>query len=398
MPGNSIIISPSIPDPNEDYLVDFENHYSLILNLCDFIEILTIKKNDSKYQNLKDFIPNDKFPSDAEIKKIEESIPILHSINIARGIKPSGSLFDFPSAQLYKVTVQPVTNRTVAQVQTQQVSIKPKDIPKNHSITYGSFLVYNENPNFEGRTIIRDIDNNIKTEVDSNGNTVKMVRWFTHPSPEGGLDTIGFGHKLTETENSTGIIVINGKNCNFRTDGLKTEEIRDLFVNDIAKKTKLVQSTIGVERWNWLIDNHPSWACILIDVAYTPGNPRTFPKLMYYMGLYDDPKPPEEGGDTAKWNQWVNDFKNGASLSKKNFTPFIRSSDLFLYDIEQLNSSSVEEYYYLKRLDNIALQTRRNLNGLQLTKRNASTTQVFVYHEGTHYDQILANGGVPLSD
>jgi len=53
---------------------------------------------------------------------------------------------------------------------------------------------------------------------------------------------------------------------------------------------------------------------------------------------------------------------------------------------------------YDEQLRHIDEETRRYLGISPLTKRNASTTQTFIYHFGSHYDNILSNGGKPLTD
>lgn len=45
--------------------------------------------------------------------------------------------------------------------------------------------------------------------------------WETHESPEGGLDTLGNGHKLTEDEARTGIIKIGNRFVKFNRRGLR---------------------------------------------------------------------------------------------------------------------------------------------------------------------------------
>jgi hypothetical protein len=388
MPG---VVSNIIYPPDESYLTDYDSQYPLFLGLCDFIETIDIKKNTETHNNLKSVI-DIPFPLESEIVKVVENTKNSHSTDIAWGAKKISSRFDFPSTSVYKITIGQVTQKAVEKANTKTVTIKPKSIPSDYYATYGAFLVYNENPNSIGRELIKDQDNNIRYDEDDDGNIIyelingrnekiQMVRWFPHTSAEGGTDTIGFGHKLTEIEDSSSQIIINGKSYNFRQRGLRSSEVRDLFINDVKIRVEAVQSFVGAERWNWLIDNHPSWACILVDMQYNPGNVRSYPKLMYWMGLYTSPKPPEDGGNTAEWNAWVSKIKNMKTLTGIPFKPVIK-----------------EGTDYDEQLRHIDEETRRYLGISPLTKRNASTTQTFIYHFGSHYDNILSNGGKPLTD
>ena len=67
-------------------------------------------------------------------------------------------------------------------------------------------------------------------------NSIKAGRtqgglWFPHPSPEGGNDTLGYGHKLTNKEVETGqIVVSDGTVINYK-DGLTDNFVYALFVS-----------------------------------------------------------------------------------------------------------------------------------------------------------------------
>jgi GH24 family phage-related lysozyme (muramidase) len=54
------------------------------------------------------------------------------------------------------------------------------------------------------------------------GYDAKYEVWFPHSSPEGGRDTIGYGHKLTEDDN-------------WMKAGVSEKNIEDLLLNDLWK-------------------------------------------------------------------------------------------------------------------------------------------------------------------
>ena len=73
------------------------------------------------------------------------------------------------------------------------------------------------------------------------------VEEFRHPSPEGGLDTIGFGHKLTKEENKTGTVYgYNLSEINESTPPEKVLEIaNDILQKDLAKHEQILIKTHG---------------------------------------------------------------------------------------------------------------------------------------------------------
>lgn len=74
--------------------------------------------------------------------------------------------------------------------------------------------------------------------------------WYPHPSPEGGRDTLGYGHKLTPQELKTGRITLsNGKELNFK-DGLTDGEITELFYDDVALNRNKAKN-----QWDNFVDN-----------------------------------------------------------------------------------------------------------------------------------------------
>ena len=86
-----------------------------------------------------------------------------------------------------------------------------------------------------------------------------------HSSPEGGLDTVGFGHKLTEQENK------DNKVYGYNIDTLTKEQANDILQRDLKKAINLVNnlgknSTINLDTIN------PDAYNILVEMAFQMGS------------------------------------------------------------------------------------------------------------------------------
>lgn len=68
-----------------------------------------------------------------------------------------------------------------------------------------------------------------------------------------GYWTIGVGHLLTESELSSGKIMIGGAPCDAR-DGLTLEQVSALFAQDIAPDEQCVQKRVTVPMTPWQFD------------------------------------------------------------------------------------------------------------------------------------------------
>jgi hypothetical protein len=310
--------------PDKSYLYDFDTHYSIYTS-SSYVQgnILVNKDNIDSFS---DSIPSNSivFPSEQEVSKISTNTAINHSINLSRNNNQFGGVMNYPMSSVYTTTVAQVTNTAVTNATTKSVPVPFKDIPEEHLATFGWFIKFVENPNDTGRKQIFEADGKPAYEKDKNGNLILKVpptggkpskllkfRFFAYPSKEGGLPTIAFGHKLTSTEASSGMITISGKTINFKKDGLSVVESQNLLLKDTSIKTTNLKSFLGAARWNYLVDKHPSWLLILNDIQFN-NNVRNFPRLLYYMRLFDSPKPPEIGGDETTWNKWVeNIYSNG---------------------------------------------------------------------------------------
>lgn len=103
--------------------------------------------------------------------------------------------------------------------------------------------------NFEFVKYIATVENGVKA-----GYNRKTDTWMPHPSAEGGNDTIGFGHKITDEELASGKF----------SRGIKTSDAHKLLVKDIQ---------IATERAKKLLDS-------AIDKrTKKPYGPGTFDKL-----------------------------------------------------------------------------------------------------------------------
>ena len=101
--------------------------------------------------------------------------------------------------------------------------------------------------------------------------------WFPHPSPEGGNDTIGYGHKLLDDEVA------------LADAGLEDARILEMLFQDLEKAERVADSIVcsyyGGE-YEELSDNSK---CMLIDFAFNigGGGMKKFPKFVQAV-LIDD--------------------------------------------------------------------------------------------------------------
>ena len=65
-----------------------------------------------------------------------------------------------------------------------------------------------------------------------------------HRSAEGGLDTVGYGHKLTETEIATGQVY------DYKLDTLTEEQANAILLEDLEKKNQMLINKLGTSYTN----------------------------------------------------------------------------------------------------------------------------------------------------
>ena len=81
--------------------------------------------------------------------------------------------------------------------------------------------------------------------------------WYPHHSVEGGADTIGYGHKLSGSNNSK------------YYKGLSTAQVEDLLDSDILKHQAIAKSTVDKKYGEGTFDSLPQDAqMLLVDYAY----------------------------------------------------------------------------------------------------------------------------------
>jgi len=113
--------------------------------------------------------------------------------------------------------------------------------------------------------------------------------WFPHGSPEGGTRTIGYGHKLTPSEDAREYVLIGGLEYAFDflgRKGVPDDKINELFREDIERSMNTARA-----QWNSFystsshFDNLASkYQCILTDIVFNVGtlvnrNEWQWPKL-----------------------------------------------------------------------------------------------------------------------
>lgn len=84
-----------------------------------------------------------------------------------------------------------------------------------------------------------------------------------HDSPEGGLPTVGFGHKLTQEEYES------GKVYGFDIYNMTPEQAREVMIKDLDKKEKTLKSSIGEDTYEELDQNRRE---MLLDFEYNLGS------------------------------------------------------------------------------------------------------------------------------
>ncbi|NQZ74717.1 MAG: hypothetical protein HRT61_01185 [Ekhidna sp.] len=117
---------------------------------------------------------------------------------------------------------------------------------------------------------LQDAENGSKTGYDpQNG-------WFPHRSLEGGTDTIGYGHKLSPSEDARDYVMISGEEVPFDEQnriGIPDELIHQLFREDVERSMVTARN-----QWNVFysadiyFDGLASkYQCILTDLVFNIG-------------------------------------------------------------------------------------------------------------------------------
>jgi len=161
--------------------------------------------------------------------------------------------------------------------------LRVTDVPTEYEI--GQIKGYSGFTVNEGEATNNNIDNNIYNEksFESYIKTVEndkllngSFKNFRHKSPEGGLDTIGFGHKLTSEEQKTNT-VYNYDLSKITKDNF-LEISNDILRQDLKKTEKILITTHG----NKFINLDGRRKQMLIDMQFNVRNfnkPEVFKKF-----------------------------------------------------------------------------------------------------------------------
>jgi len=400
------------PDENYDYLETNKYYYNS--SLYDTIVLNQIKNSYEigKYNVI--------FPSLEEQTKTLNNVGYAHSIKVSQGLY-NISAFSYPQSALYKSSVNTIVAQAQTNLQTKTISVEYKKIPLPIISAYIEALKFLENNYKLGRTYIpceKDENGNIILDESENpipiyervqneygiygdflkpngpNSRVNVYRWFTHDDGIG-FETIGYGHKLLDYEKKLRVITINDKYSVIEIDknGLSDLDVERLFAFDIKKRIELTQNFIGPARWNWLIDNHPAWAMLLVEKQYNGGTfgLRSWPKLLYCMGLTDS--------ENYFANLNLTQKEKSALLGKKLKYNYIkltskRKDGSFIFEDFKNIPFTPKNQVYLNN-DDIFFQSKlQEIQGMGgFVIRNTINGQLFIYLSGEYFDQYTSKGG-----
>ena len=108
---------------------------------------------------------------------------------------------------------------------------------------------------------LKDQENNIKKGY-------RGGKWYPHPSPEGGLDTIAYGHKLTS------------RNSPYY-QGISDEQAEALLLKDVLQNQALAKKQVDAKFGEGTFDSLPQdRQMLLVDYQYNLGTLAEFPKFV----------------------------------------------------------------------------------------------------------------------
>jgi GH24 family phage-related lysozyme (muramidase) len=138
------------------------------------------------------------------------------------------------------------------------------------------------------------------------GYNVKLKKWFPHKSPEGGLDTIGYGHKFKDTTEQE----------KYRKNGATDAEVTDMLSIDLAKAKLAVDSNLKDMKISPTKPLSQEQMEMLIDFAYNLGNVKGFPKFVKAVVSED-------------WKTAKNEYKRKYKTSTGKIKELDRRNKLF---------------------------------------------------------------------
>jgi len=121
---------------------------------------------------------------------------------------------------------------------------------------------------FKFMQALMKVENSIKS-----GYNAELDTWSPHPSPEGGLPTLGYGHKLEQRDIDNGDILVNGR---FEPVwGLPDDMVIALFHADVKEAEDRAANEWNQHRpshgltWEWL---PIKYRCVLTNLVFNLGS------------------------------------------------------------------------------------------------------------------------------
>ena len=159
-------------------------------------------------------------------------------------------------------------------------------------------------------------------KVENNPLRLGIKKEIIHPSAEGGNDTLGFGHKLTDEEKET------GKVYDYDINNLTDEQIDDILIRDL-EKAELELLNNYPEEYTSLDKTKKQ---MLIDFQFNGG-----------AGMVDKFKNFREGLFTGDKNKITKEYKRGYTDKNKNFKELVeRNKEFANFFFKKLNTDNLE--------------------------------------------------------
>ena len=133
-------------------------------------------------------------------------------------------------------------------------------------------------------TALKEVENSVKSGYDKATGV-----WVPHRSLEGGNDTLGYGHKLTDTEVKQGYVEVSGKKYKFKKDD---SELTERVASKLLKQD--VDAAVERLQKNWKgFDKLPmKYQRVLVSIQFNVGDtkPAVWSKLSKAIKAGDDQK------------------------------------------------------------------------------------------------------------
>jgi GH24 family phage-related lysozyme (muramidase) len=159
-----------------------------------------------------------------------------------------------PEVYFYVPPVQQVVN-TIAANQDNFYTEKDVDFSKMNNIQ--QFTITKDFINF-----IKEIENAGKKGYDKRRNI-----WFPHESPEGGLKTVGYGHKIKSA----------AEQRNLEKTGLTNQQVEELLIKDLTSASRRAKDYVQRRFSGAVLDQ--TQMEMLTEFAFNLGSLDGFPKF-----------------------------------------------------------------------------------------------------------------------